>query len=108
MLALGKLSKALETVERARGCLYDFHQMSGLADSRARGGDRGAQGRGPSPTQPSELDRELLGRNVLHGRWTFQVVDEYDDGYYKEWVPDLDAGRPRGARGESGTRTRRL
>ena len=28
------------------------------------------------------IERELVGRNVLQGRWTFQVVEEYDDGYY--------------------------
>lgn len=27
--ALGRLSEALETVERARGCLYAFHQLTG-------------------------------------------------------------------------------
>src|SRR5688572_18882490 len=30
--AAGKLSEALEWVERARGRLYDFHQMMGRAD----------------------------------------------------------------------------
>lgn len=30
--ALGTLSEALEWVERARGRLYDFHQLSGHAD----------------------------------------------------------------------------
>lgn len=30
--ALGALSKALETAERARGALYDFHQLTGSAD----------------------------------------------------------------------------
>ena len=29
------------------------------------------------------VERELIGRNVLSGRWTFQIVEEYDDGYYK-------------------------
>lgn len=24
---------------------------------------------------------ELVGRNVLYGRWTFQVVEEFDDNY---------------------------
>ena len=24
----------------------------------------------------------LVGRNVLDGRWTFQVVEEFDDGYW--------------------------
>ena len=29
-----------------------------------------------------ELERDLVGRNVLNGRWTFQVVEEFDDGYW--------------------------
>ena len=29
------------------------------------------------------LDRDLVGRNVLDGRWTFQVVEEFDDVYYE-------------------------
>ena len=28
------------------------------------------------------IDRELLGRNVIAGRWTFQIVEDYDDGYW--------------------------
>ena len=28
------------------------------------------------------IDTELVGRNVIEGRWTFQLVEEYDDGYY--------------------------
>ena len=31
--AVGKVSEALEWVERARGRLYDFHQMMGHADA---------------------------------------------------------------------------
>jgi hypothetical protein len=23
-----------------------------------------------------------VGRNILAGRWSYQVVEEYDDGYY--------------------------
>jgi hypothetical protein len=30
--AVGKLSEAMEWLERARGRLYDFHQMMGRAD----------------------------------------------------------------------------
>ncbi|WP_174183335.1 hypothetical protein [Nocardia barduliensis] len=79
--ATGKLSEALETVERARGHLYAFHQLTGGADlaldeavellreaGHARLADR--------------VSTELIGRNVLAGRWTFQIVEEYDDGYY--------------------------
>jgi len=78
--AAGKMSEALETLERARGHLYAFHQLVGSADFqldevlahlRACGADALA----------AALERELLGRNVLPGRWTFQVVEEFDDGY---------------------------
>ncbi len=33
------------------------------------------------PEQADRLATELIGRNVLAGRWTFQVVQEFDDGY---------------------------
>ena len=79
--ALGKLSEALEVIEHARGHLYAFHRLSGRADLtlgeaidmfRAAGHDALAD----------DLATDLQGRNVLPGRWTFQIVDEYDDGYY--------------------------
>jgi len=34
------------------------------------------------PEQADRLATELIGRNVLAGRWTFQVVQEFDDGYW--------------------------
>jgi hypothetical protein len=30
------------------------------------------------------LESDMVGRNVLDGRWTFQIVEEFDDGY---WSP---------------------
>ena len=79
--ALGKLSEALETVEHARGLLYGFHRLTGAADlalGEAVDVFREA-GRGELA---DSLERELVGRNVIEGRWTFQIVEEYDDGYY--------------------------
>ncbi|GAA1903475.1 hypothetical protein GCM10009737_00110 [Nocardioides lentus] len=79
--ALGSLSEALEAVEVARGGLYAFHRMSGTADltlGEAVGKLRSAGHDDLADT----VERELVGRNVLAGRWTFQVVEEYDDGYY--------------------------
>lgn len=79
--ALGKLSEALEVVEDARGRLYAFHRMCGMADLtlgeaveafREAGHDAFAD----------RLETELVGRNILEGRWSYQVVEEYDDGYY--------------------------
>jgi hypothetical protein len=79
--AVGRVTEALEWVERARGRLYDFHQLIGRADLilgealdelEAAGWKEAAH----------RIREEVLGRNVLRGRWTFQIVDEFDDGYY--------------------------
>jgi hypothetical protein len=79
--ALGKLSEALETVDQARGHLYGLHQLTGRADLllqdavekfRAAGHDDFAD----------LLDRDLVGRNVIADRWTFQVVEDFDDNYW--------------------------
>lgn len=79
--ALGKISEALEAVEIARGHLFAFHRLSGTADLTL--GDGVAElRRAGHPELADRLQRELVGRNVLPGRWTFQVVEEYDDGYY--------------------------
>ena len=79
--AAGKLSEALEWVERARGRLYDFHQMLGRADLLAQDAadllDKADHGE-----LATELRHEVVGRNVLYGRWSFQIVEEFDDGYW--------------------------
>ena len=79
--ALGKLSEALETVERARGQLYTFHQLTGEADIALQGAVDALREAGHAGVA-DRIERELVGRNVLQGRWTFQVVEDYDDGYW--------------------------
>ena len=79
--ALGKVSEALEAVERARGHLYSFHQLSGSADLTLQEGVRLLRKAGHDELA-DDIDGGLVGRNVLPGRWTFQVVEEYDDGYW--------------------------
>ena len=79
--ALGKLSEALEVVEDARGHLYAFHRLCGTADltlGEAVDAFREA-GHGELADR---LETDLVGRNILEGRWSYQVVEEYDDGYY--------------------------
>jgi hypothetical protein len=79
--ALGKLSEALEVVEQARGELYAFHRLTGTADlalGEAVELFRSAGHEGIA----SRLEGEIVGRNVIEGRWTFQIVEDYDDGYY--------------------------
>ena len=79
--ALGKLSEALEAVEVARGALYQFHRLSGTADLTA--GEAVDLFREAGHTAIADrIERELVGRNVLPGRWTFQVAEAYDDDYY--------------------------
>jgi hypothetical protein len=82
--ALGKLSEALETVERVRGHLYSAHQLTGTADLML---DEAVElfARAGHAKTAERLRRELIGRNVIPGHWTFQLVEEYDDGYYADF-----------------------
>ncbi len=75
------MSEALETLERARGHLYAFHQLVGEADLQLDE-VRGLLARCGAGSLADDLARELIGRNVIAGRWTFQVVEEFDVGYW--------------------------
>jgi hypothetical protein len=79
--ALGKLSEALETTERARGHLYSMHQLTGSADFALDDAVRLLRDAGHD-VLAERIERELIGRNVLPGRWTYQLIEEYEDGYY--------------------------
>lgn len=79
--AVGKVSEALEWLERARGRLFDFHQMMGHVDFQM--GDAVDLLREAGHGELADrLDREVVGRNVLDGRWTFQIIEEFEDVYY--------------------------
>lgn len=100
MEAVGRLTEALETIERARGHLYSFHQLTGEADFKL--GDAADQLRAAGHEDlAEELDREIVGRNVIPDHWTFQVVEGYDATYwsvvreFEQRVRDqLTGGRP--------------
>jgi hypothetical protein len=79
--ATGKVSEAREWVERARGHLYEFHHLMGHADFLFGDAADALRDAG-HPELAALIDTEIVGRNVLDGRWTFQVVDEFDDCYY--------------------------
>ncbi len=97
--ALGKLSEALEAVEAARGFLYTFHRLSGTADLTL--GEAVSELREEGHHDLADrIETELVGRNVIEGRWTFQIVEDYDDGYWstfrrleREAREDLVGGR---------------
>jgi hypothetical protein len=79
--ALGKLSEALEAVEAARGHLYSFHRLCGTADLTL-GEAVGELHEAGHTDLADRIGRELVGRNIIEGRWSFQLVEEYDDTYY--------------------------
>lgn len=83
--AVGALTLAMETAIRARGALYEFHQLTGKADNeviKAVGLLRKA-GHGEAA---DAVERELVGRNVNDRRWTFQIVEDYEQTYYEPFV----------------------
>jgi hypothetical protein len=82
--ALGKLSEALEVVENARGFLYNFHRLTGTADLNLSEAEELFRKAGHTELA-DKLAREIIGRNVIEGRWTFQIVEDYDDHYYAEF-----------------------
>jgi hypothetical protein len=79
--ALGRFSEALEAAEVARGRLYAFHRMSGTAD-RTLGEALDLFRRAGHDELADRIQTELFGRNLLHGRWSFQIVEEYDETYW--------------------------
>jgi hypothetical protein len=86
---LGKLSEALETVDQARGLLYGFHQLTGKADLLLQDAVELLRKAGHGALA-DDLDRDLVGRNVIADRWTFQIVEDYDDTYWSVFR-DFDA-----------------
>ncbi|MGY1835550.1 hypothetical protein ACI79P_10600 [Blastococcus sp. SYSU DS0510] len=79
--ALGKLSEALETVDQARGFLYAFHQLTGKADRLLQESVDLFRDAGAGPLA-ADLERDLVGRNVVADRWTFQIVEDFDENYW--------------------------
>lgn len=79
--AVGQVTEALEWIERARGSLYDFHQQMGHADALF-GEAADALEEAGHAEQARELRTRIVGRNAIDGRWSFQMVEEYDDLYW--------------------------
>jgi hypothetical protein len=86
--AVGKVSEAFEYVERARGHLFSFHQLMGHADLVF--GEAADQLAIAGEADDAErLRAEVVGRNVIDGRWTFQIVEEFDELYYRDVRDEL-------------------
>ncbi|WP_211262176.1 hypothetical protein [Nitriliruptor alkaliphilus] len=86
--AVGKVSEAYEWMIRARGSLYAFHQELGRADLIL--GEAVLQLRAAGHHDLADrVATEWLGRNALPDRWTFEVVEAFDDTYWNVAV-DLE------------------
>lgn len=82
--AMDTLTRALETVEVARGNLLQFHRLTGTGDTQLRESVRQLRACGHD-SLADRIETDLVGRNVLEGRWTFQIIEEYDDTYFSLW-----------------------
>jgi hypothetical protein len=82
--ALGELSAAFEVLEEARGHLYAFHRRSGTADLALQEALDHLREAGHRALA-DEIDQVLVGRDVLPGMWTYQLVETYDRTYYDVW-----------------------
>jgi hypothetical protein len=82
--AVGKLSEAFECIEDVRGKLYAAHRLTGTADL-ALGEAVELLRKAGHAELADRIDEEMVGRNVIEGRWTFQVIEDFDDGYYADF-----------------------
>lgn len=48
-----------------------------------------------------EISADLVGRNIIEGRWSFQVVEEYDASYYDAFKRHERAAREALAEGRT-------
>ena len=90
--AVGKISEALEVIEDARGQLFGFHRKIGMADL-ALGDAVGLLRDAGHDALAQRIETDLIGRNILAGRWTFQIVEEFEDGYYAAFREHEQAAR---------------
>jgi hypothetical protein len=96
--ALGRLSEALEAVEACRGLLYQFHRLSGTADLTLQDAVDKLRAAGHAEVA-DVVDQVIVGRDVIDGRWTFQLVEAYDAGYWSVFRAVEEAVRNRLAGG---------
>ena len=90
--AVGQASEAAEYLIRARGALYEFHQLMGHLDLLLGEAAAALEAAG-HPRESQVLRTDVIGRNAIDGRWTFQIVEEFDDLYFnpvQQRIRDLE------------------
>ena len=84
LVVAGRLGEGLDTLERARGHLYAFHQLIGAADAVLDDVLAALEAAGEDGLA-AQVRRRLYGLDVLPGMWTYQVLLAFDGGFYREW-----------------------
>lgn len=79
------LALALEYVVRARGHLLTLHHLIGHADNMLDTVVKELDEAGRSDLVEL-VHREILGRDVVAGKWTYQLVQDFDAGYWEAWT----------------------
>lgn len=99
MDTMATATEAIEYVERARGHLYTLHHLLVRADILFAEVAASLQAQGRAD-EAELLQDHVIGRNVIDDRWSFELVEGFDDSYYSpvtEAVRDLE-GRTVGGR----------
>jgi hypothetical protein len=78
------LALALEYVARARGHLLTMHHLIGHADNMLDQVVDELDEAGRSDLVEL-VRREVFGRDVVAGKWTYQLVEDFDAGYWEAW-----------------------
>ncbi len=61
--------------------LYAFHRLIGRADNELQEALDQLEEAGHAELADA-VRGEVVGRNVIEGRWSFQIVEDFDDGYW--------------------------
>jgi hypothetical protein len=75
-------TEAMEYVERARGHLITLHHLLGRAEVLFEevASELRAEGHAAEATR---LEHEVIGRDVIEGRWSYELLEEFDRGYFE-------------------------
>lgn len=82
--AVDTVTRALETMEVARGHLLQFHRLTGTGDTQLREAIEQLRHAGHDDLA-DRVEHDVMGRNVIEGRWTFQIVEDYDANFISAW-----------------------
>lgn len=74
-------AEAIEYIERARGHLYTLHHLLVRADILFADVATSLRDQGHAD-EAEILETRVIGRDVIDDRWSFEVVEAFEDGFY--------------------------